>query len=177
MLSRRIGVASLVVAAFACPACQTVNRAGEDAMVVGTFPIHGLTTPYQETASALHDDGASPWASPIIFAGHLAEDVGVTVISAGDLGISPALGFVELVSGGDEKVGPLRMYSFDEFPPQFRKDDARIVQSDIAEGAADAAVVVVYVGVVAAFACCCGCSSHACNGTSWSPQYSSPNVP
>jgi len=152
MLARRTGSLSLVVAALACPACQTVTRAGEDAMVVGTFPIHAVTTPYKETASRVRHDGASPWVSPIIFAGHFAEDVGVTMISAGDLGISPAFGFVELVSGGDEKVRPLRMYSFDKFPPEFRKHTARAVESDVAEGAAQAAVVVVFVGAFCAAA-------------------------
>lgn len=148
MLSKRFGPASLLLAAVACPACNTVDRAGQDALVVGMFPIHALTTPYQQTASALKDDGASPWVSPLIFAGHFAEDVGVTVISAGDLGISPALGFVELVSDEDDHLGPLHMYTFVQFPPEFHKAKARNVESDVAEGAAKGAVVVVVISAV-----------------------------
>jgi hypothetical protein len=163
MLSRRIGSASLVIAAFACPACHTVDRAGQDALVVGTFPIHALTTPYQRTAAAVSDDNASPWVSPIIFAGHFAEDVGVTVISAGDLGISPALGFVEMVSDEDEKLGPLRMYTFEEFPPEFHKTRARNVESDVAKGAAQAAVAVAVFGVL----CVAAYYGHPINSSGW----------
>jgi hypothetical protein len=161
MLSKRIGAASLVVAALACPACQTVTRAGEDAMVVGTFPIHALTTPYQETASALEDDHASPWVSPIIFAGHFAEDVGVTVISAGDLGISPVIGVVEVASP-NEDLTPLRVYRFESFPPEFQKTRARRVEEDVAKGAVVVAAAVVVLGVYAAaeyYGQCGSCNS------------------
>jgi len=163
MLSRRLGAASLVVAAFVCPACQTVSRAGEDAMVVGTFPIHAVTTPYQETASAVNDDGASPWVSPIIFTGHFAEDVGVTVISAGDLAISPFIGIVEIASS-NEDLGPLRMYTFRSFPPEFQKIRARRVEADVGKGAVAAAALVVIVGAYAAaeyYGHCGSCNSES----------------
>jgi hypothetical protein len=146
MLARRIGPASLLVAAFTLPACGTVNRAGEDALVVGMFPVHAITMPYEETASAIKDDGASPWASPVLFMGHLAEDVGVTAISAGDLGISPALGVAEVAAPDSMYIRPLRMYSFERFPPEFRKSKARDVESDVAKGAAQTALVVAVVG-------------------------------
>lgn len=164
MLSTRIRAASMLLAASACPACRTVDRAAQDALVVGMFPIHAVTTPYQETAAAIHDDGVSPWASPLIFAGHFAEDVGVTVLSAGDLGISPALGVAEMASREDEKLEPLRMYTFEEFPPTFHKAQARGVESDFAEGAAKGAIVVV---AVAAMGAACYYGGYHSSSSGW----------
>jgi len=138
---RVAATAAAMVATFAA-SCATIDRAGQDALVVATYPIHAVTTPASFTMSDVEENDASRWSIPLIFGGRLVEDTGVTLISAVDLGVSPALGVAELASNDTKRLRPLGMYKFDGLPPTYDERRARKVEGDVLDGAKAVAGVV-----------------------------------
>ena len=136
-----------VAALAAVGGCATCDRVGQDALVVATFPVHAVTTPATRTQAQIEDDGASPWVGPVLFAGKFGEDVGVTLISALDVGISPVLGLVEVSSDDPKAIRPLGMYKFREFPPTFVVRNARAAEYDVAIGTLDVSLLLLWMYV------------------------------
>jgi hypothetical protein len=122
---------AFVLAAGLLPGCAATRRGGENALVVATFPVHAVTTPFGYLRDDFQaDPGHALGTLPFIFPLYLAGDIWFTGVAAVDAALTPFYTPFD--------VEPLGHYRVDTFPPRLKRKSL--------DAAADFAAGVVGVG-------------------------------
>ena len=120
--------------------CAAVERGGENALVVASYPVHAVTTPVARMRDRYREDPrAAVVLSPIYVSFYILEDTLFTGVHAVDAALTPL--YVPF------EVKPLGLYDISSGAPRLRTDEIRKSEEEFLHAAAYPLYVIAWVGL------------------------------